>query len=58
MRILRHLLILISCFAAMLMSFSAIACHMQGHPNRWFFTVAALVAIIFALGILTNKETQ
>lgn len=53
---LRLLLVIITGFLAMLMAFSALACHMQGHPNRWVFTVVALVTIILFLGVASSKD--
>ena len=57
-RLLHALIIVITAVLAMLMCFSALACHMQGHPNKWPFTLAAFVTSVLFMAVATGKEPR
>lgn len=56
MRLFRAGLVLITGMLAMMMCFSAIACHMQCHPNRWWFTLASLLLLTLFIGVTNSKD--
>lgn len=55
-RLFRAGLVLITGMLALMLAFSAIACHMEGHVNRWWFTVAALLCLTLFIGVTNSKD--
>ena len=55
-RLIKVFIMVVVGLLAVMMSFSAIVCHVQGHLNRWAFTLAAFVVFILLYLVTTGKE--